>query len=223
MITIIQNNLQHKLEEAVTSGIQFSLIENNINITPLTYCKDYFQDIFWSQITGRDISIYGFKCNSSLLKKRNKYTLILHHDDFELNKNNVNNLKHFIHYIERNFEIPKSIITLQTLINETDLSLHNKCIKVRFDKQWGSEPHLLSMYLLLLRIGIFYNNSTVDNFIKNIDNSECLSNDKFLIKGKPFIDIINKVKVYHTSWFDFSDNYDLHNNSGIIKTINNNK
>ncbi len=116
--------------------------ENQIVFNPVQ-CKEYFQDIFYSEYTGNPAGIYGLSWRQGMFDISGDYfKLLLIGGGVKLNKH-AHALETFMNFFDKaqGFNPTK---VLQTTVDEE--------IVVVFSKEWTQNGPLLSAYLNLVRI-----------------------------------------------------------------------
>lgn len=203
------------IAEIYSSGMEYCLIDNKLNgMHPYIFCKDFISDVIWSEITLKPVRIYGFEWEPgklNLLKKR--HNIAIRNKDNNI-QGNAANLLRFINDVEELMGIPKSKVSIDNKIS----------IIINFSSEWTKIPCHLSMFLLLLRVGIFYTEDykSVKDFI-NIDNLKNIkglntTNDYIYIKSANTLinDIFyNSIKISQ-KYEDYDSVSEIHNNSGIV-------
>ncbi len=123
-------------------------------------CKDFLQDIIWSELTQKSMTIHRQTSNYlGILDKQEKLILCLYPHTLQPKPEDMefmhSNLEAFLNEIEvlRDFELSE--------VYQED----NKFI-IQFSKQWISKPYLFSLFTLLCRLGLYYDGD-LDNYLKN--------------------------------------------------------
>lgn len=213
----------YSLNEAYSKGLRYVLLDNEGNIRHVPCrCKDYFQDVYWSEILKQEnVSQYGFKwngCNNNPISKQEKVKLLLipdyHDNDLSLN---INNIVNFMNIIEKELNIPFTTAE----ISESD----NKDIIITYDNKWSVRPYLLSLMFLLLRIGLHFKGNNLNDIFDYIEDkteykNKWLINDKqqtqSLLKQKK-LELILKDKILpEQKWSMYTNISLVHDTSGII-------
>jgi len=129
-------------------------------------CKDFLQDIVWSELTQKEMEIYHQKSNyQGIINKQDVLKLCMYpylfNNKYEPIIENLEelgvNLQAFLNEIEILREYELSTVTCDD----------NKLV-ILFSKQWIEKPYLLSLFTLLCRIGLWYNGD-LDSYISNIN------------------------------------------------------
>jgi hypothetical protein len=202
----------------IPNKYMFHLIdyETHEPLTVQVKCKDFFQDVFWSEKVKEDVKgIYGFSWKCGTYDFHNKPKLM-----FAIEK--IGNSK-----------IGTKHKNIQELLNVFDKSLNfepsiakpdeskNYCV-ILVDSKWIKRPYLSSLLFLLARIGEYYDGSEILSFLKEISNrNDILSDAIYLRKSLNKIKNILKGYEYDQKWEDYKkkykdDYFEIHNYSGIV-------
>jgi hypothetical protein len=137
----------------------FALLTKDYQILHSPFmCKDYLQDIFWSQHTGKDANIYGIKTTVNMLPKRIWYELALIWTNNNL-REKIDSIKNFLHPFEDAQEIKRSKI----LETEDDDK-----IVVKFHKDWAANGPLLSTFSTIIRLSGGYQDENPLEYLKKL-------------------------------------------------------
>jgi hypothetical protein len=216
----------YNLVEAYSNGLQMVVLDNkgNIRHKPVR-CKDYFQDMYWSEkLKKGNVKQYGFEWdgnnNKPVSKQRYVYLGLISNDSTILIENAYNMLK-MLNCVENHLKIP--FTTLQRDDNE------KKNIILKYSNKWSNKPYLLSLFFLLVRSGFHYEGVfqidniykflTIDILKKSLSDGD--KNSLFqLSKTEGLKEILlNKQKV-ESDWESYNLVYDIHNDSGIVSISN---
>lgn len=213
-------NLLHSRKgtmEGRNQGIAMGFVDNKLNtICPITPCKDFLNEVVYSEYTGIQIdTIYGFKHPvSGVFKGKRKINLAAANckSDKDLpytqiDSTQVKNTVKFINKIETRLFIPKTTVKQ---VGEFTI--------FRFSNYWISQVYLISLYGLLIRIGVNYDGTNVLDYYKStkvpsIDYNLCQNsyeNFKEILQNK-YLDVDSMLKEYS----EMGNKYHIHNNLGI--------
>lgn len=187
MIKLINNQNRKVLGEGKRSGIGFAFVKNTEKdvfetVMPISPCKDYLNDVVFSEMTGKPCSAYGFKyAKTDCFKKSRAYLVakICHHldgnkykqYDFELEAlKNYHNLTKFLNIFEEKLGL-KTLT--QTTMLEDDTLLFSVPI------YWCKSTWLISMYSLLIRVGRWYKED--EDPIDYLVAFKVMMDDKYLL------------------------------------------
>jgi hypothetical protein len=215
-------NLLHSRKntfEGRNQGIAIGFVDNKLNtICPITPCKDFLNEVVYSEYTGIQIGqIYGFKHHiAGVFKGKRKINLAaaickVNKDEpyFKIDKTQIKNTVKFINNIETRLNIPK------TKVRQVD-----EFTIFRFSNYWISQVYLISLYGLLIRLGVNYDGTNVlDYYISKKVPSEDFSlaqesyfNFKEILENK-YLDVDSMLKEHS----ERADNYYIHNELGICR------
>ncbi len=217
-------NIEFKyyLNEAYDNGLKYGILDKNYNIRhPLARCKDYFQDMYWSELTDvHFVKQYGFEWhggNDSPVSSQKRVNVVLIPDDGHKLKLYKKNILSLLNTIEDHFKIPKSRIYL----NEND----DDSIVVNYSNKWAKTPYLLSLLFLLMRIGMYYKGEKsimqVYNWLKNnAKNDVEQPSDKqpllTLSKTNKWDVLLLTNILPEQLWTDYDTSYYIHDKSGFV-------
>lgn len=129
-------------------------------IQPISPCKDYLNDVVFSEATGEPVTAYGLKTSKINLFENEKYAYLgikilphLRGNDYaqieehiqNLN-DNYKNLKKFLNFFDKSLKLRISQI----------YQANDGIFVIKFDKAWASYTYSISLYSLLCRLGQFY-------------------------------------------------------------------
>ncbi len=217
---------KESLAEANSSGLRYALLDKEGNIRhTLIRCKDYIQDVYWSEITKHksEFNIYGFVwngLNDNPISKQETVSMLLVPDSFNNDLSPYcKNLNNFLNIIEETLDIPPSKVE----ISESD----NKDLIVTYDNNWSKRPYLISLLLLLMRNGLFFEGNNIDDVLNYLNDkteykNKWLSNDLQQVKGLIATDKLKTLFVDkmlpEIKWKNYSLRT-IHNSSGILSCV----
>ena len=157
--------------EAHSYGLEYSLLSKRKNtngyvaIHSPVLCKDFLSDLLWAEHTNNRVSIYGFSWRGGQRKSFNIKTKKTFRLGIRLKGRRG---------LYENLEAPK----LQEFLNEFEdlvglphskvLHINDREAVVEFDKEWTTQPVRVSLFTLLVRVGLRYNGCGVENWIAKI-------------------------------------------------------
>lgn len=213
-------NLLHSrvgTSEGRNNGIAIGFVDNKLNtICPITPCKDFLNEVVYSEYTGIQIdTIYGFKHPvSGVFKGKRRINLAAanctsykNEPYTQINKEQIKNTVKFINNIETRLKISKTI-TFQA----------GEFTIFRFSNYWISQVYLISLYGLLIRIGVNYDGTDVLDYYKSKkvpseDYNLCqnsYNNFKEILQNK-YLNVDSMLKEYS----EMDNKYHIHNYLGI--------
>lgn len=162
-----------------------------ISYCPLTCCKDFVSDLVYSEITGKEYNIYGLKSYKYGLFADGVGYLIFgiekqgrelveytnYKRDYEMLASNYKNLQKFINWFEKEFKVES--------LTEIKQIGENRYVAT-FPLFWADGTYLISLYGLLLRVGMFYKNEDVMAYLKDFKHD---SGDAMMINT-----VMNKIE-----------------------------
>lgn len=190
---LVDNQDRAKLSEGRNYGFAgaFCKREGNVltTVMPITCCKDFYNDLIYTELTGKPFSAYGlhtekqnifnhgegYLVNAILKQGRNLTEYSNYNRDYEYFENNYQNLEKFINWFEMRFELPN----LTKLIRLEE----NRILSI-VPMFWCKATYRISLYSFLLRLGLFYKNGEPMEYLRkfNYDSSDVYMLNA--IKGK---------------------------------------
>ena len=181
---LIEKGKRSELSEGRNYGFATTLAyreDKTLHTThALTCCKDFENDVLFSFHTKKPYSIYGLKTEYipnlfqdgvgylifSIEKQgRNENEYSNYKRDYETLPANIPNLLKFINWFEEKLNF-KSL----TKINQLK---ENRFVAI-YPSEWSGGTYLISLYILLLRVGMFYKGEEPMQFLKQFkyDNQD---------------------------------------------------
>lgn len=165
MITLTDNKPRKVLHEGRNYQMGFAFLKkapkvsNFETVQPISPCKDYLNDVVWSEHMDAPIGAYGLKYSKQgIFNKKKSYLVISIMPTFGMDsypsmdkdvanlKGNIENLQTFINFFD------DSLGCKATTIQEIE---PNKYL-VTMDYKWSKTTYAISLFTLLLRVGQFY-------------------------------------------------------------------
>lgn len=168
-MVIIDKQDRSKLNEGRNYQMGFAFLKKIApvrlfeTVQPLSPCKDYLNDVVYSEATGEPVIAYGLKTKKENLFHDEKYAYLaikimtrkdggdygsLQKDIDNLNSNYLT-LKSFINYFDTALGLKK------TQIYKANIDVDSIFV-IKFDKAWAQYTYSISLFSLLLRVGQFY-------------------------------------------------------------------
>ncbi len=153
----------NKYSEGISIGHMFVL--TNIKDEPKNlpcWCKDYFQDYFWSQHVGKPIKVYGYECAPESLENYYRFYIKLGsktvrkgdgYKTFELTDYQRNITTTFVRTVAEKLKIEPPYCGYKLKTND---------FFIQFGKDWFKYPYLLSLLTSCIRIGTYI---SLDEFL----------------------------------------------------------
>jgi hypothetical protein len=199
--------------------VRFAFInEKGVNITPFVKCKDYFNDMFWSNKVNKPINIFGFVWMPG-------------QDKGELDKPRLSiaiRTETGRKLVPITEEEKSSIISM--LINFSDRLGYGDIVGeseedgghfiVHFDKRWTEIPYVNSAFFLLIRAAFGFDPGKEPLEYLTSDKSRFVSfNDQSYLKSvkvrQKFEDLY-KGNVDKSQKYEDYNNGNIHNGSGVV-------
>lgn len=167
-----KGNARYVLNEGREKGLEFSFAEKKDKntfelISPLTTCKDFLNDTLHAEVKKIKETFIKYSLVSyykGFLEEEPPYIAIRWRGGYdeklgkiEINKDNINNSLLFINKYEELLNLEKS--TLEG--NDEDIYLF------KLNKFWIKTTYRLSFVTLAMRIGLFYNNTDIEDYLDN--------------------------------------------------------
>ena len=181
MITLIDKQDRRKLNEGRSYQMGFAFLKKTGNqeyetVIPITACKDYLNDVVWSEHVDKEISAHGLHYSKvGIFDGNTAYMVIsilpnLYGSEYDGQKEDTKNLQEnfkvlqeFMNYIEQLL-----LLDVKTSIEEIE---HNKYL-VTFSYEWCKGTYLISLYTLLLRAGQFYKEGDPLEFLEKFSRGQ---------------------------------------------------
>jgi len=141
-------------------NFSFALLNNdNVYLHTPFYCKDYIQDIFWSEYTKKEGTQYGLTWKPEMLNIDTDYFSLCIDGGKETMRDRIPFMKELISY----FDLAQGF--KPTEVMETN---NNNRIIVRFSKEWTSSGPLISALTTLIRISGVYEGGKPDKYLGDL-------------------------------------------------------
>lgn len=226
----INKNVQFDkgLNEVSNPGYRYAVLskpdDNNVfNIRhKLARCKDYIQDIYWSEYTKKDVNDqYGFYWkhdnNDKIIDKDFVDVLLVPDKGYSL-KDKSDNIIKMLNILENELNIPNSTITFS--------STDDKDIIITYNNKWAEKPYLISLYFLLLRASLYFKGENLNDVFEYLIEISKTNINKFYSSTVSQLNSIIKQDKLKTIFIDkilpdnnYKDSLDqghAHNYSGIM-------
>jgi hypothetical protein len=135
----------------------FSLIQDGRVLFTRVMCKDYFQDVFWSEIRKEATTVCGLVWEPGRLRLADTYTILLEWEEGSL-ANHAPILEKWLNIWDNAIGAPP------TKVEELD----GRSILVTFAKDWVDTCPLLSTFTTLIRLGGGYKGGDPTAFIESL-------------------------------------------------------
>lgn len=165
-MVIIDKQNRSKLNEGRDYQMGFAFLKKIApvrlfeTVQPVSPCKDYLNDVAYSEATGKVVTAYGLKTSKENLFDNEPYAFMaikilprqggddygtLQQDTDNLNSN-YKVLKSFMNYFDDELGLKRTQI----------YKANDGMFVVKFDKAWAMYTYSISLFSLLLRVGQFY-------------------------------------------------------------------
>lgn len=221
MAKIIDNKPREVLMEGRNYQLGFGFlkklkVKQFETVQPISPCKDYLNDVVFSEQTGKNCNAHGLHYSKQdAFKTRQAYMAISimpyssgdNYPNFEkdaLNlQNNIHNVQLFMNNIEKKMGI--KYLTKITPSSKAGIYI------CQFDKYWTKTTYAVSAYSFLLRLSQWYNG--VDDVMHYLETFSYFPDDLYLLNGclenlKWMIE--NPLKLTQ-EWANFTGNTVVHN------------
>ena len=190
MITLIDKQNRKTLGEGRSYQMGFAFVKKTpekdeyTTVQAITACKDYLNDVVWSEHVDKPIVAYGLKYSKVGLFDSNTAYMVLsilpyhYGSDYPNQERDTKNLKEnfkllqeFLNYIEQ--------LLLLDVRTEIEEIADNKYL-VKFSYEWCKGTYLISLYTLLIRAGQFYKEGDPLEFLEKFN---AMPEDTYLVQG----------------------------------------
>lgn len=205
--------------------VQFAFIDDETGktITPFCMCKDFFNDMFWSNKVKKPITKFGFKWEP------NKHKDVLNRDILSLTirlRDKINYEK-FFEITDKELKGVKSILNKFEKVNKfiktkVEYSDEKKYLIISFDNKWSDVPYLLSAFLFIIRLGLTYDGkSDIIEYFKVTSKEFISPNDAMYFKSaETRIKHLLEGKIDKKQNYEMYDEHTIHSSSGLVNCHN---
>jgi len=139
-------------------GIEFAYVsEDNKQVHQLVWCKDFMQDAIFGFLNTTKTKIYGFEYdpdkNPSICKNKTKI-MVCNWRDQNFEQKLLNNCREFLHGLECKMKMRKT--TFSKCINPPPIYRKSGVFIVEGSPRWLIAPPMISLYTLMIRIGMVH-------------------------------------------------------------------
>jgi len=199
--------------------VQFAFIDGKTGktITPFCRCKDYFNDMFFSNKIGKELSIYGFHWKPNQdegILDRNTMTVAVRLRDqhtkniYDLKEEEIQSVRKLMQQVSNKAGLGRIIVRVCE---------ENKNIIVYFNRKWADTPYLNSAFFFFIRLGFTYKNGEDILSWYNKGEKFISPNDQFYFKqGSSRIKDILEGKLDLNQKYEMYTNANIHGASGLI-------
>lgn len=192
--------------------------DKETTITPFCRCKDYFNDMFWSNKMKTDINILGFKWkhgeDGGVLDRptlKLGIRLTKGGKTGELQKQKEEQLKGILDLLNK-IESANG-----WNLAEGEITEDGNYIILSFDPSWTSKPYINSAFYFFIRLGFTYDSSK-DLFEQFQDQKHFLSRNDvmYLRNGESRIKDLLAGKIDNSQTYEQYNSSTIHSSSGLI-------
>ncbi len=183
------------LSEGKDYGMAFAMVKKEKKVITcciaINCCKDFMSDLIWSNAVNKPYSIYGLNYSPQNIYNKNEAYLVIsiekkgrnlveygnYKRDYDLLKSNYKNLQSYINQFEKRLKI-KGLTKIEEIQENRYL--------VTFNTFWVKGTYLISLFTLLLRVGMFYKEGDI---IAHLEGDNYDSADKYIVNS-----VISKIQ-----------------------------
>lgn len=215
---VIIKNYKYNLNQTTAPKVEMVILNSKYEtLHKPVYCKDYFNEFIATELDGKSRTQYGFiskRTNEFFVADTFKLALISR--PIEYNKENFLTIDYLADIIQVLNTAENNRGYIPTYIEATE---DDDIVVLNSDIRWADKPVYFSLYTLLIRVAMGYNNhESLENYINNYVNTgiTCNYNDKYILRPcTAFVNYLINGGTVNQSWNDYPETRDLHNNSGI--------
>jgi hypothetical protein len=146
---------EQKLAQAFSSGLEFAFIsKDKFQCTTFAFCKDFLQDAVQAYCIQKKRNIYGFEYDPAIHPPicLEKTRLAIANEDDDYLDHKIPLMMDFLHQIEKTLGISKSLV--KQCSNPPLKYIRCGVWIIEGSARWLRSPPMLSLYTLLIRLGI---------------------------------------------------------------------
>lgn len=139
-------------------GMEFAYVsEDYKQVHQLVWCKDFMQDLVFGCVNQTSFEVYNFKYDPAtepqICLDKTRF-MICNWRDESFEQKLLNNCKEFLHELETQMKMKKTIFEKCT--NPPPIYRRAGVFIVEGSKRWMIAPPMISLYTLLIRIGMVH-------------------------------------------------------------------
>jgi hypothetical protein len=149
-------SLNQKILQIYAKGIEYAFVsDNNIQCHNFVWCKDFLHDVVYSCVNNRPFEIYKFKFDPSIDPKPdlNKIKLLITNPKDKKFESKIPDCLDFLNQIEKKLKIKKTIV--RKCCSPPD-GYESGVFLLEGSKRWLNSPPMVSLYSLLIRVGLLH-------------------------------------------------------------------
>ncbi len=170
-----------KIAQTVWTGLQYSFLsEKGEQLSPFVFCKEFMMDTVWGEVNERSIFTYGFEYDYEKSPKvcLTETRFLLRNWEDQNFIENVNNCMRFLNQLEKQLKFNPS---KAVQVTNAPKYFYRENVPVMFvsgDPKWMLSPPLLSLYTMLLRVGMTYEKGSAWLFMRKLMSGKIRSYGK---------------------------------------------
>lgn len=148
---------EEMLNQVYRAGLEYAFVSRNFKqVCPFVLCKDFLQDALQSYLCGVRCQIHGFVYDPQFHKPiyTKRLRLIIACSKDRHFRDRITNMLDFLHQIEDILHIKKT--TVRECADVPEKYKAGGIWLLESHKRWMISPPMLSMYTLMLRIGLVH-------------------------------------------------------------------
>ena len=161
-----------KLSQIPKEGLEYAFLTHDyVQIHQFVWCKDFMQDVIFGCLNNRKMDIYGFVYDPNRdppVDFSKTHMLLNSYKDANFGTKVLNGLSDFLHQIEKQLKMKPTVF--EKASNPHWRYRESGIFIAVGDPRWMHSPPMISLYTMLLRVGLVHK------------------------KGRPFFETIQKMK-----------------------------
>ena len=216
------------MSQIYNAGLEYCFVsEDNRQVCPMVFCKDFLQDAIWAWYNNRIAQIYGFKYSRKtgvpLCLTQTRIALANSSDVKFSDK--IPRMLEFVNAYERKLRLMR---TTAVKVSNTPKRYKSGVWLLKSSSRWMLAPPMVSLYSLLLRVGFNHKQgqkieTTVKRLLNGDDEPYQRNDRSFFESAQDGIDYILKHGYIRVFYRKPENNYpksievnDLHESAGIV-------
>ena len=223
----------HHIAQTISTGVQYSFLSaDNRQCFPFVFCKEFLIDVVAGELKDKPVNLYGFQYNEANPRVDLTHVRVLL-KDFSDRKflNSVDRMSVFLQLLEEKMGC-KTFSKIQMVDNSP--KYEGPIVLLTSPAKWMLAPPMLSLYALMIRIGMFFNlEDTAWEHCQKIRDCKILTgnirNSDYLKKAwKVMMDVVESGGTCRfkpdmkDNWPDYKDQWKMHELSGIVSLADGN-
>lgn len=164
-----------QISQIPKEGLEYAFMsEDYIQIHQFVWCKDFMQDVIYASVNKKRVDIYGFSFDPKTAPPLywGKTRLLLNsYKDANFGSKVFGGLRDFLHQIETRLKMELTVF--EQAANPHPRYRKSGVFIVDGDPRWMQSPPMISLYTLLLRVGLVHTKKTpFSDTIKKVRDGE---------------------------------------------------